>query len=117
MTPALLRAAETYRPSIKNPGCFSFMERLSVCLGVFPVNPPFSFRTLSRILKGTVSAFHISAAADGGRASAERTAEIKRAETKLWANLISAVEALCTAGIQEAQHLNRASEKVDGESG
>lgn len=82
-------------------------------MGVFPVNPPFPFRTLSRNLKSTVSAFHISAAADGGRASAERTAEIKLAETKLWANLISAVEALCTAGIQEAQHLNRASEKTE----
>lgn len=52
VTPALFCAAKTYRPSIKSPGfCFSFLERLSVCLGVFPANPPFPFRTLCRNLK------------------------------------------------------------------
>lgn len=52
---------------------------------------------------------------DSGHASSRQIMQIKRIKTKLGVNSISPVEALCTAGIQEAQHLNK--EEGERESG
>lgn len=54
---------------------------------------------------------------ESGHTSTEQTMQIKRLKTKLRANSISTVKALCTAGIQEGQHLNRAGGRVENESG
>lgn len=44
---------------------------------------------------------------NSGHTSTCPSTQIKRIKTRLGVNSISPVEALCTAGIQEAQHLNR----------
>lgn len=52
-----------------------------------------------------------------GHTSTEQMTQTKGIKTKLRLNLISPVKVLCSAGIQEVQHLNRASERVEKESG